>query len=173
MAVFPAGASDAPLGRGYGGQIQFTRPSNTTAYDALDVVGDTGGSAILTLPNAGMRGGAVQIQSVSLTVGVSSVPSGMAAFRLHAFVSSPTAIADNAPFNLAVADVSRYRGFVDIPAPVDFGEVLFAQSDYAGRMIRLGDGSTDLFFILQTIAAYTPSSATVYTLRVMLMEMGS
>jgi hypothetical protein len=34
----------------------ITRPSNTTAYTAGDVVGDTGGSAIVSLTSAGPSG---------------------------------------------------------------------------------------------------------------------
>ena len=42
---------------GFRSTVTITRPSNTTAYTAGDVVGDTGGSAILTLSSMGPNGG--------------------------------------------------------------------------------------------------------------------
>ena len=52
--------------KAYRSVVTITRPSNTTAYTAGDVVGDTSGSAIITLSNIGPSGGYVLVQSVSL-----------------------------------------------------------------------------------------------------------
>ena len=142
--VSDTGSSLAVGGKAYRAVVNITRPSNTTAYTAGDVVGDTGGSAIITLNSIGPSGGYVLIQSVSLIFSDTSVPSGMGSFRLHFYSASPTAIADNAVYDLASGERANYVGFVEIPAPADFGSSLYAQLDYAGRMVQLAAGSSTL-----------------------------
>jgi hypothetical protein len=150
----------------------ITRPSNTTAYAAGDVVGDTGGSAIVSLTSAGPTAGFVIIQSISLVFSDSVVPSGMGAFRLHLYSASPTAIADNAVFDLASGERATYMGFIDLPTPQDFGSSLYTQTDYPGRLIKLAAASTTLFAELETRGAYTPVSASTVSIRVNLLEAG-
>ena len=159
-------------GGAYRTTASITRPSNTTAYTAGDVVGDTGGSAIVSLTSAGPSGGFVLVQSVSLVFSDSTVPSGMGAFRLHLYSASPTAIADNAAFDLLSGDRATYMGFIDLPTPLDFGSTLYTQTDYPGRLIKLGTASTTLFAELETRAAYTPVSASTVAIRVNLLEAG-
>jgi hypothetical protein len=159
-------------GRAYRTTVTITRPSNTTAYTAGDVVGDTGGSAIISLTAAGPSAGFVIIQSVSLVFSDSAVPSGMGAFRLHLYSASPTAIADNAAFDLLSGERATYMGFIDLPTPSDFGSTLYTQTDYPGRLIKLGAASTTLFAELETRGAYTPVSASTVAIRVNLLEAG-
>ena len=159
-------------GKAYRTTATITRPSNTTAYTAGDVVGDTGGSAIISLTDAGPTAGFVIIQSISLVFSNSTVPSGMGAFRLHLFSTSPTAIADNDPFDLTSADRATYMGYVDFPAPQDLGSSIYTQTDYPGRLIKLAAASTTLFAELETRGAHTPVSASTVSIRVNLLEAG-
>jgi hypothetical protein len=159
-------------GGAYRTTVTITRPSNTTAYTAGDVVGDTGGSAIISLTAAGPTAGFVIIQSISLVFSDSTVPSGMGAFRVHMYSASPTAIADNAAFDLVSGERDTYMGFIDLPTPVDFGSTLYTQTDYPGRLIKLGAASTTLFAELETRGAYTPVSASTVAIRVNLLEAG-
>jgi hypothetical protein len=159
-------------GGAYRSTATITRPSNTTAYTAGDVVGDTGGSAIISLTTAGPTAGFVIIQSISLVFSDSAVPSGMGAFRLHLYSASPTAIADNAAFDLVSGERATYMGFIDLPTPADFGSSLYTQTDYPGRLIKLGAASTTLFAELETRGAYTPVSASTVAIRVNLLEAG-
>lgn len=159
-------------GKAYRTTVTITRPSNTTAYTAGDVVGDTGGSAILTFANAGPSGGFVIVQSVSLVFSDSAVPSGMGAFRLHLYSETPTAIADNAPFDLASGERATYMGYIDLSTPLDFGSSLYTQIDYPGRLIKLATASTTLFAELETRGAYTPVSASTIAVRLNLLEAG-
>lgn len=171
----PVGDNSGSLtvdGKAYRAAVTITRPSDTTAYTAGDVVGDTGGSAIITLSNIGPSGGYVLIQSVSLVFSDSTVISGMGSFRLHFYTSSPTAIADNATFDLVSGDRSAYMGFIDLPAPADFGSSLYVQADYPGRLIKLASSSTTLYAELETRGAYTPASATTIDVRVTTLEAG-
>jgi len=159
-------------GKSYRTAVTITRPSNTTAYTAGDVVGDTSGSAIITLSSIGPSGGYVLIQSVSLVFSDASVPSGMGSFRLHFYSASPTAIADNAAFDLVSGERANYMGFVELPTPADFGSSLYAQLDYAGRMVQLAAGSSTLYAELETRGAYTPASASTIAVRVAAVEVG-
>ena len=165
--------------KAYRAVVSFARPSNTTGYTAGDVIGvaDSGtpanaGSAIHTLNSIGPAGGYVLLQSAELFIGNASVPGGMSGFRLHLYTSSPTAILDNAAFDLVSGEVANYVGFVDLPAVQDLGSILYTQADYSGRLIKLASASTSMFAELQTIGAYTPASGTVYTLRVKTLEAG-
>jgi len=159
-------------GKAYRSAVTVTRPSNTTAYTAGDVIGDTSGSAIITLSNIGPSGGYVLLQSVRLFIGNTSVPAGMSGFRLHLYTASPTAIADNAAFDLVSGEVANYAGYIDLPTPQDLGSTLFTQADYCGTAVKLASASTSLFAELETRGAYTPASGTTYNLRVMTLEAG-
>jgi len=171
-AVSDNGGSLTVDSKAYRSSVTITRPSNTTAYAAGDVVGDTGGSAIITLTNMGPSNGFILIQSISLVFSDSTIPSGMGAFRVHFYSSSPTAIADNAAFNLVSGDRASYVGFVDLPTPQDFGNSLYTQTDYSGRLIRLASASTSLFAQIETRNGYTPVSASTVELRVNTLEAG-
>jgi hypothetical protein len=179
LPVADAGSSLTVDGKAYRAAVTITRPSNTTGYTAGDVIGiaDSGtpanaGSAIHTLTNIGPSGGWVLVQSVRLMIGLSAVTSGMGAFRLHFYTASPTAILDNAAFNLASGEVASYAGYVDLPTPQDFGSTLYTQADYPGTLIKLASASTSLFCELETRGAYTPASGTLYDLRVLTLEAG-
>jgi hypothetical protein len=150
----------------------ITRPSNATPYTAGDVVGDTNGSAIITLTNAGPSGGFILIQSVSLVFSDSVLPAGMGSFRIHLYSSSPTAIADNAPFDLLSGDRTAYMGFIDLTTPQDFGSTLYTQTDYSGRLLKLATETTSMFAEIETKGAYTPVSASTITLRMNTLEAG-
>lgn len=159
-------------GKAYRVTTTITRPSNTTLYTAGDVVGDTNGSAVITLSGAGPSGGYVLLQSMSLVFSDSVVPAGMAAFRVHFYSAAPTAIADNAPFDLLSGDRTNYMGYVDLPTPQDFGSTLYTQTDYSGRLVKLATGSTTLFAEIETRGGYTPVSASTVTLRINTLESG-
>ena len=154
------------------GIATITRPSNATAYAAGDVVGDTGGSAIVSLTSAGPSGGFVLVQSVSLVFSDSVVPSGMGSFRVHMYSASPTAIADNAAFDLVSGERDAYMGYIDLPAPLDFGSTIYTQTDYPGRLIKLAAASTTLFAEIETRGAYTPVSASTVSMRINTLEAG-
>jgi hypothetical protein len=159
-------------GSAYQKVASFNRPNNTTAYAAGDVIGAGSGSAIIELTNAGPAGGFVIVQSVSLTISLASVPSGMGAFRVHLFNAVPNAIADNDPFDLSSGERSQYRGYIDLPAPQDLGSTIYTQTDYPGRMIKLAAGETRLWAELETRNAFTPAAETLFRLVIDTLEAG-
>ncbi len=137
-------------------RVARTRPANSTPYSALDVIGDVGGSAIITFPSFGATNDNMRITSCRVRYDVAGLPAGMAALRLHLYTASPTAIVDNAAWDLVAGDRASYVGFVDIPTPADLGATLFAQVDRIDTHVKLA--STSLFGVLQTIGGFTPAA---------------
>ena len=171
LPVDDAGGSLTVDSKAYRSIVSFARPGDTTTYSGGDVVGSAS-TAIHTFSGAGPSGGFVLVQSTSLFIGNTAVPSGMGAFRLHFYSSSPSGIADNAPFSLNSGDTASYMGFTDLSTPSDLGNVLYTQSDYVGRQLKLASGQTSIFAQLETRNAYTPASGTTYEIRLSTLEVG-
>jgi hypothetical protein len=159
-------------GLAYHPTISFTRPANVTPdYTALDVIGiaDAGtpanaGSAIHTLPLAGPSAGSIVIVGAELRIDLAAVPTGMTGFRVHLYDAAPTAILDNAAFDLVANDRGKYLGYIDLGVPIDLGSTLFAEVDGLNKLVKLAAASTSLYAEIQQLGAYTPASATAYTL---------
>lgn len=147
-------------GLGYKSTISVTRPSNTTAYTAGDVVGAT--AATITFTSIGIASSHLLVTSATLLWETTAVIAGMSSFRLHLYdVTPPSALADNAVWDLPAGDRSSYLGYIDMGIPVDFGSSLYQQTDNVNKQIRLG-ASTSVFGYLVSNSAYTPASASVY-----------
>jgi hypothetical protein len=159
-------------GDGYTSAVTITRPSNATAYTAGDVIGvadvavaANAGSAIHEFTSAGASGASVMVTGADLRIDLDAVPAGMTSFRLHLYNASPTAILDNAAWDLPANDRAAYLGYIDIGTAVDVGSTLYAQADQINKQIKLASGSTSVFGLLVTTGAYTPASATVARVR--------
>jgi hypothetical protein len=139
-----------------------TRPDNTDAYASGDVIG-TAVSATLTFAAASLQQASLLVIGAALRLSVGAVPSGMSTFRLHLYTAAPTAIADNAAFNIPSGDRAAYLGFVELPAPLDLGDTIHAQNDDLAKLARIEDTSGRLFAVLETRGAYTPAALTIYT----------
>lgn len=137
---------------GYKSQPTVTRPANTTAYTAGDVVGGA-----ITFDGAGPFGGSAIITSADLRVHVAAIPAGMTSVTLHLYdATPPSALADNAPWDLPAGDRASYLGFLSIGTPVDVGSTLFCQLDAINKQVRLGSSSS-LFGYLVTNGGFTPA----------------
>lgn len=151
----------------FNSSISVTRPANTTAYAAGDVVGGA-----IAFTAAGPVGGNVLVAGVDLRYDVAAVPAGMSSFRLHLYsVTPPSALSDNAVWDLPSGDRAAYRGYVDIGTIYDLGSTLYAQIDGVNRQIKLGASETALYGYLVTTGAYTPA-ANSETLQVTLKTVG-
>lgn len=137
-----------------------TRPNNTTAYTALDVVGQDPAANMEFATGLDLGAGFV-IYGARLRIDAAAIPAGMTSFRLHLYNAAPTAIADNAAFNLIAADRAKYLGYVVIPEPVDNGDTLWGQSDHVNFTGKLA--ATSIYGVLQTVGAYTPTALVVKT----------
>ena len=133
----------------------ITRPANTTAYAANDVVGGA-----LTFATVAEAGGTFTLMSVGLMWDFGAIPTGMTAYTLHLYsVTPPSALADNAAWDLPSGDRASYIGSVLLSAVVDLGSTLFVHTQLAGPLvINLGAGQTSLFGYLVTSGAYTPAA---------------
>lgn len=140
-----------------------TRPNDTTAYTALDVVGTSPVTNIEFANVTGVAGSSVIVTGVALRIDVNAVPSGMTGFRLHLYDSEPTAIADNSAFNLPSGDRSKYIGYIDIDTPIDMGDTLYIENLNVNKQVKTV--TTSIYGILQTMGAFTPSAQTVKTIK--------
>ena len=142
-------------------QPTVTRPANTTAYTAGDVVGGA-----ITFTNAVGAAGEFFITDADLRIDVTAIPSGMTSFRLYLYnVTPPSALADNAAWDLPSGDRSAFLGYVDLGTIVDLGSTLYVQS--WGLNKRMKAASTSLFGYLVTNSGYTPAAnSEVYTPRI-------
>jgi hypothetical protein len=148
------------MSKKYAASTSFTRPNDTTAYAVGDVVG-TNAATNIEFTNMGVIGEDIFITVAKLRIDVAAIPSGMGSFRLHLFNVAPTAIADNAAFNLIAADRSKYIGYIDLDTTVDLGDTLF--NFISNINIQATLVSTSLFGVLETRAVYTPTSQAVKT----------
>ena len=164
-AVPHSAAAPQPVSGGsYGSPLSLTRTADTNAYAAGDVIGTgTGsGNAVLDLGVLGpAAGGEVMITGATLEIDLAAVPSGMTSFRLHLYnAAPPSALADNAAWDLVSGDRASYLGYVDLGTPQDVGSTLFVQADQINSQKTMPAGH--LFGYLVTNGGYTPASATVH-----------
>jgi hypothetical protein len=136
----------------YKSQPTVTRPANATAYTAGDVVG-----GVITFDGIGPFGGNALISSAELRINVAAIPAGMTSFRLHLYnVTPPSALADNAVWDLPSGDRAAYMGYVDLGSPADAGSTLFCGVDAVNKHILLA-GSSNVYGYLVTNGAFTPA----------------
>ncbi len=142
--------------------VTLTRTADTNAYIANDVIGAaTGSTAALTFPTMGPTGKEVFITSAALTVNIAAVVSGMTSFRLYLYnVTPPSALGDNAPFDLPAGDREAYLGYVDLGSPVDLGSTLYVETNGIQKQVKLAESR--LYGYLVTAGAWTPAASTVF-----------
>lgn len=163
LTALTAGANDATLniatdnGTCTGLTAAPTSANTTAGFSAA-------GSAILTFPTMGPSGGFLTLDEVLLIIGLAAIPAGMTTFRLHLYDASPTAILDNAAFDIPAGDRASYLGFIDLVTPVDMGSTLVSQNTGLNRPLKLAAGATSLYGLLVTTGGFTPTSAEAYRL---------
>jgi len=146
-------------------QATITRPANTTAYTANDVVGGA-----ITFATGLTSGQHAIILGADLMPQISAIPSGMTSFRLYLYdVTPPSAVADNGAFDLPSGDRASFLGYIDLGSPADLGSTCFCQVDGVNKKIKL-NGSANLFGYLVTNGGFTPAAnSEVYLLRLQLI----
>jgi hypothetical protein len=143
----------------------FTRPDDATPYDAGDVVGVSPAANLTFSGISEEKGHKFIVAGYRMRIDASAIPAGMSAgFRLHLYSAAPTAIADNAAYNLPEADRAKYLGYITVIGPVKLGDTLWAQDDNINFTGKLADDSTTIYGILETLAAFTPSASIVKTI---------
>lgn len=154
-------------GSGYFVTASKTRPADTNAYAIGDVINESASAGTnWTFSSIGPSGGKILITYVALEIDLAAVISGMASFRVHLFDAAPTAINDNAAFSVATGDRTKYLGYLEVSTPEDLGATLWVQNDTVRLPVKLASASTSLYGMLETRAAYTPSSGDVFTVHI-------
>lgn len=134
--------------------VTLTRPANQTQYLAGDVVGTA-----LTFPGVGASGEAIVITGAQLELDIGAIPSGMTSFRLHLYnVTPPSALADNAPFDLAAGDRAAYLGYIDLGTPIDFVSTCYCEANNINKQIDLAASSSTIYGYLVTTGSFTPAA---------------
>jgi hypothetical protein len=147
--------------QGYSASASVTRPNDTNIYAAGDVIGAaTGSTAAIEFANMGPSGKEIMITSSALEVDVAAIPSGMSTFRLHLYnVTPPSALGDNAAWDLPAGDRASYLGYLDLNGPIDLGSTLYVEQNGVNKQVKLA--GTSLFGYLVTYGSYTPTASTV------------
>jgi hypothetical protein len=149
--------------------VELTRPANTTAYTAGDVVSnDETTTTLLVLTNAlRVAAGSGYIVRASLTTDKKSITPR---FRVHLFnASNPTVAGDNVAHKELYADAGKRLGYFDLPAmttPVDTTNSDMSRSvDNTLRHAVVAAAATRiLYVVLETLDAFTPASGEKFTL---------
>ena len=139
-------------------QVAFTRPADQTAYAAKDAVSNsTSAPVALSFTAARVSSGSGYITKVRL---ITDQSTNVAQFRLHLFNVTPTPINDNSPYTLLWANRGSRVGFIDVGPLQTEG----TGSDSANGMnidVRLAFacavGDTNLYCLVETLTAFTPS----------------
>jgi hypothetical protein len=133
-----------------------TRPADQDAYAALDVIGADPSANISFTSVGNIQAGHIEITGASVLLATAAIPSGMTTFAIHLFDAAPTALANNAAFNVIAADRSKYLGSITTGSAIDLGDTLYASSDSVNMVRKLATSSTTLYGVLQTTGAFTP-----------------
>ena len=139
----------------------FTRPADTTAYAAQDVVSNsTSAPTLLTFSGAARANGGSGLILSARHMKNSTTTAG-ATYRLHLYkVSTITPINDNAQFTLLYANRASRIGFIDFShaAGGTGSDSTNALSTFVNLPFVCNAATSALFGILTVLGAYTPTS---------------
>lgn len=99
----------------------------------------------------------ISIESSVLRVDLAAVISGMTSYTLHLYnVTPPSALGDNAAWDLPSGDRSAYLGSISLGTPADVGSTLYIETQNHNKRVKLS--GTSLFGYLVTAGGFTPSA---------------
>lgn len=151
---------------------EFTRPADTAVYSIGDVVGNST-SAATALEIAGCArvvGGSGFIVGASFSADQKSI---VPSIRVHVFRLAPTQSNDNAPHQARYADLAKRIGdFVLGPLVTPADTTNSTTARYSDSNLRLpftcDSSTTSLFFVFETLTAFTPASGGKFTLQLLI-----
>ncbi len=161
-------ATSVPVSGSTGGytarsSVEITRPANTTAYAARDAISSsTSAPAILEFTGcARVSAGSGYVVGARLQTDQAA---NVAAYRLHLYDATQTAINDNSAQTVLYANRVSYLGYLDFGAAgTDGSDTALAQS--IDRPFPFVAAGTSLFGMLETLSAFTPASGQKFYLR--------
>lgn len=146
----------------YNQTATFTRPNDTTAYTANDLVANSTTANLVVpmqfqIPTPGVR-----LNRAILTLNSSTNTN--AKFRVHMYGSSPTAAnGDNGAWSTTA---STYLGDFDIDCTVRaFTDTTTGIAFVDSTATPINFNSGIIYVLLEATAAYTPTANEVFTLR--------
>src|SRR5665647_2754272 len=139
----------------------ITLAGDTAIHGALDVVSTAAGQ-VMTFSSLGTAGDMICILGSRVKYAINALPTAHAGYRLHLYNAAPTAIADNAAFNVIAADAAKYLGYITLSLLVDCGDNCIAIDNNMNFTCKLA--GTALYGQLQCIGAETPAVSAVYTI---------
>ena len=134
-------------------EIEITRPIDTTAYAAGDVVADVGG-AFLPLTNVAKAIG-TGVKIIRCRIQTSDTNVAGKKFNLHLYKEAPTFIPNNDQFAISYANATKRKGAIPIVMGTgNLGTV--GMNDY--NPIVINPTARDIFYMLEAVDAFTPSA---------------
>lgn len=150
----------------------FTRPADTTAYASGDLVANSTTAGSVSAME--IRGLAINNQASTIIRRIKLAKSGTsttnASFRVHLFRAAPATVTNGDNGALSVSGVADYLGATDVTMDRAFTDgacglaVPIVGSEFMVRFPGSNTNGQSLFALLEARAAYTPSSAEVFTL---------
>ena len=126
-----------------------------TPAAASHTAGDVNGAAATFDLNA-PASCVFEIMSASLLINNATIET--TAWTLHLYsVTPPSALADDAAFNIPSGDQASYLGFISLAQVVDYGDSLYIESNDIGKRVQLA-ASGDLFGYLVNGTTLTPGA---------------
>ena len=141
------------------------RPADTTPYSISDVVSNsTSAPTILTFTDlARITNGSGYITNARILI--NNVLNVGVSFRLHLYRSPVSMINDNAPFTLLYTNSASRLGSIDFSSTVTEGtgsdSVRASNTDI--RLAYANTTNANIFGILETLTAFTPTSGQQFT----------
>lgn len=148
----------------------FTRPSDTTAYTANDLVANsvTAGSVTPMVFNINY-GGTFKLHRAAVKFNSATNTNGK--FNLHLYRASPTVT--NGDNGVWLSTDSGYQGFIAIDCTTQAfsdsskGWGTYVNTSVSVPMAMVCDTNYTLYGLLQATAAYTPTSAEIFTVAIL------
>lgn len=145
-------AAIAVAAGGYSSTAVFTPAA--AAYAAGDIM--QGAREFTNLGRA--TGGEVVITGAILRVDTTALQASEASYTLHLYsVTPPSALADNAAWDLPSGDRVSYLGSITLGTPVDVGSTLRIETNGINKQITVPSGGS-VFGYLVTAAGFTATA---------------
>jgi hypothetical protein len=142
------------------GQFDFAGPSRKnsvtfTPAAASHTAGDANGVAGTFSDMCDENGGHIMITSATLSI--ASATAEATAWRLYLFsVTPPSALADDAAFALATADLAVFLGQIDLGTAVDLVDNQWVEVHGINKHIKLA--SNNIYAYLVNLTTLTPAA---------------
>ena len=148
VIAVPGAASGEVLVSAVSASATFTPAAS--AHGAADVVG--GAQQFALGANSGGR-----IMITGATLEIDGATAEATAWRLYLYsVTPPSALADDAVFDLPSGDRASFLGYVDLSTAVDLGSTQWVETSQINKQIKLA--GTGVFGYLVNLSAVTPAA---------------